>query len=109
MANKNLIDLDAMSKKQLDMLIKKAKKIIDLRDDWQPECSLNTLTDGIFGTVKEGKAKDNVVFIWLSGYLDEDTGYSIEDIVDYLQYQLNITELEKYITKPMIIRDNKIY
>ena len=26
MANKNLIDLDAMSKKQLDMLIKKAKK-----------------------------------------------------------------------------------
>lgn len=87
---------------------KKAKEIIDLRDDWQPECSLNTLTDGIFGTVKEGKAKDNVVFIWLSGYLDEDTGYSIEDIVDYLQYQLNITELEKYITKPMIIRQQDI-
>lgn len=87
---------------------KKAKEIIDLRDDWQPECSLNTLTDGIFGTVKEGKAKDNVVFICLSGYLDEDTGYSIEDIVDYLQYQLNITELEKYITKPMIIRQQDI-
>lgn len=87
---------------------KKAKEIIDLRDDWQPECSLNTLTDGIFGTVKEGKAKDNVVFIWISGYLDEDTGYSIEDIVDYLQYQLNITELEKYITKPMIIRQQDI-
>ena len=42
---------------------KKAKEIIDLRDDWQPECSLNTLTDGIFGTVKEGKAKDNVAIL----------------------------------------------
>ena len=30
MANKNLIDLDAMSKKQLDMLIKKAKKIMKI-------------------------------------------------------------------------------
>ena len=73
----------------------KADEIIELRDDWQPECSLNTLTDGLFGTVKEGKLQDHTVFIWLSGYLDEDTGYSIEEIIDYLQYQLNITELEK--------------
>ena len=73
----------------------KADEIIELRADWQPECSLNTLTDGLFGTVKEGKIQDHTVFIWLSGYLDEDTGYSIEEIVDYLQYQLNITELEK--------------
>lgn len=75
----------------------KAEEIIDLRDDWQPECSLNTLTDGLFGTVKEGKIDDDVVFIWLSGYLDEDTDYSIDDIVDYLEFQLNITELEKVI------------
>ena len=66
-----------------------------MRDDWQPECSLNTLTDGLFGTVKEGKLQDHTVFIWLSGYLDEDTGYSIEEIIDYLQYQLNITEYGK--------------
>lgn len=73
----------------------KAEEIIDLRDDWQPECSLNTLTDGFFGTVKEGKIDDDIVFIWLSGYLDEDTSYSIEDIVNYLKFQLNIKELEK--------------
>lgn len=82
----------------------KAKEIIDLRDDWQPECSLNTLTDGFFGTVKEGKIDEDVVFIWLSGYLDEDTGYSMDEIVEYIEYQLNITELQKDIAKPIIIR-----
>lgn len=86
----------------------KADEIIELRDDWQPECSLNTLTDGFFGTVKEGKIGEDAVFIWLSGYLSEDTGYSIDEIVDYLEYQLNITELEKDITKPMIIRQQDI-
>ena len=87
----------------------KADEIIELRDEWQPECSLNTLTDGIFGTVKEGTAKGNhPVFIWISGYLDEDTGYSIEEIIDYLQYQFNITELEKDITKPMILKQQDL-
>lgn len=82
----------------------KADEIIELQEEWQPECSLNTLTDGIFGTVREGKLNDDIVFICISGYLDEDTGYSIEDIIDYLQYQLNITELEKDLQKPYIIK-----
>lgn len=86
----------------------KAKEIIEFRDDWQPECSLNTLSDGIFGTVKEGKIGDDVVFIWISGYLDEDTGYSIEDIIDYLQYQLNITDLSKDIERPYIIKQQNL-
>ena len=87
----------------------KADEIIELRDDWQPECSLNTLTDGLFGTVKEGILNDNhTVFIWLSGYLDEDTGYSIEEIVDYLQYQLNIVDLEKDKEKPIIIKQQNL-
>lgn len=73
----------------------KADEIIELRNDWQPECSLNTLTDGLFGKVKEGKLQDHTVFVWVSGYLDQDTGYSMDDVVDYLQYQLNISELEK--------------
>lgn len=85
----------------------KADEIIELREDWQPECSLNTLTDGFFGTVKEGKLQDHIVFIWLSGYLCEDTGYSMEDIIDYLQYQLNITGLEKDLQKPYIIKQEE--
>ncbi len=85
----------------------KADEIIELQEEWQPECSLNTLTDGIFGTVREGKLNDDIVFICISGYLDEDTGYSIEDIIDYLQYQLNITELEKDLQKPYIIKQEE--
>lgn len=77
----------------------KAKEIIESRDDWKPECSLHTLTDGLFGIVKEGKIEDDTVFIWLSGYLDEETGYSIEEIVDYLEHQLNIAELQKEYEK----------
>ena len=38
MANKNLIDLDAMSKNQLDMLIKKAKKIMENPADYRHAC-----------------------------------------------------------------------
>ncbi len=86
----------------------KADEIIELRDDWQPECSLNTLTDGFFGRVREGKLQNHTVFICLSGYLDEDTGYTIEDIIDYLQYQLNITELEKDIERGYIIKQEEI-
>lgn len=87
----------------------RADEIIELRDEWQPECSLNTLTDGFFGIVKEGVDKINdPVFIWISGYLDEAAGYSIEEIVDYLQYQLNITELEKDITRTMNVSQKDI-
>lgn len=86
----------------------KAEEIIELRDEWQPECSLNTLTDGIFGNVKEGKMLEHPVFIWLSGYLSEDTGYSIEEIVDYLTEQLNIKELKKEITNPIIEKQEVI-
>lgn len=71
-----------------------ANEINDSIEDWQPDCSLRTLSDGIFGSVKEGKVGENINFIWISGYLDSDTGYSFEDIIDYLERQLNITELK---------------
>lgn len=90
----------------------KAKEIIESQEDWQPECALNTLTDGMFGTVKEGKIENgennDIVFIWISGYLDEDTGYTMEDIIDYLQEQLNITELEKDLEREYIIKQEEI-
>lgn len=58
------------------------------------DMSLNTLSDGMFGTVKEGINNGEVNFVWISGFLDEDTGYSIEDIIRYLEYQLKIENLE---------------
>lgn len=77
----------------------KADEIIESKDLWQSEISLSTLTDGLFGTVKEGNIHNRPVFIWVSGYISEDAGYSIEDIVDYLQYQFNIKDLKKSIER----------
>lgn len=87
----------------------KAKEINDSQDDWKPEFALNTLTDGIFGTVKEGVTKGNqTMFIWISGYLDEDTGYTMDEIIEYLKEQLNIAELEKDIQRPYIIKQQNL-
>lgn len=87
---------------------KYADEIIGEKDTWQPECSLKTGTDGFFGTVKEGKMLEEPVFIWLSGYLDEDTDYTIDEIIDYLKNQLNITELKKEIDNPIVIKHETI-
>lgn len=83
----------------------KAEEIIELQNEWQPECSLKTLTDGLFGTVKEGKIDDDIVFIGLCGYLDEDTEYSEKDIIDYFQEQLEIKELCKENSIPLLLED----
>lgn len=71
-----------------------AEDIIDSREEWQPDCSLRTLEDGYFGVVKEGKIGDNVAFIFINGYFSDDTGYSKQDIIDYLEYQLKIKDLK---------------
>ena len=67
------------------------------RDTWQSDSALKTLTDGLFGYVYEGtnKATNEMSFIYISGYLDEDTGYSIEDIIDYISDSFEIKELTK--------------
>lgn len=61
--------------------------------EWQPEDSLKTTTDGVFGCVKEGKENNQTNFIFISGYLDEDTGYSIQYITSYITRQLEVKEL----------------
>lgn len=50
-----------------------------------------------FGYVYEGTNKDTneMNFIYISGYLDEDTGYSIEDIIDYISHSFEIKKLTK--------------
>ena len=67
------------------------------REEWQPSLSLKTLADGIFGTVKEGKLNGRLDFIAISGYLDEDTGYSIDDVLNYISTHFEVTDLYKEI------------
>lgn len=75
-------------------------------DEWQPNCALKTLTDGMFGNVIEGSHEGVGYLLYISGYLDEDTGYSVEDIVQYLTSAFKIKELELVKDEPAI--DEKI-
>ena len=76
-----------------------ADKIKDSIEEWQPEFALSTLTDGLFGKVKEGITNDNINFIWFNGFLDEDTGYTKENILEYLNEQMQIKEIHEVIEK----------
>lgn len=69
-------------------------------DEWQPDCALKTLTDGMFGNVYEGSHEGIVYLLYISGYIDEDAGYSVEDIVEYLSSAFKIKELELVKDEP---------
>lgn len=76
---------------------------------WHPECALKTLSDGIFGYVKEGTSDNQVNFIWVTGYITDDAGYSFKDLVDYISTQLNVTELVKVVDiSEQIKKENNI-
>lgn len=62
-------------------------------DIWQPDDALKTLSDGLFGYVKEGKKDGSINFIYISGYLTDDTDYSTQDILNYITTQLQVKEL----------------
>lgn len=72
-----------------------AKEIINSKDEWQPDCSLKTLTDGIVGEVIEGKQDGKMSFLFITGSLCDDVEYTKEAILDYLVEQFQIEELEK--------------
>ena len=72
----------------------KASEIANEKNSSEYETALHTLTDGQFGTVYEGVDKDgNIGFIHISGYIDNDAGYTNSDIVNYITNNLQITGL----------------
>lgn len=79
-----------------------ADEIKASRDEWQPDCALKTLTDGMFGNVQEGSVNGSICLLYISGYLDEDTGYSVQDIVNYLSTNFKIKDLELVKEKPAL-------
>ena len=70
-----------------------ADEIKGCKEEWQPACSLRTLTDGLIGVVTEGRDNGNLSFILLNGFLDKDTGYTIESLKDYFIHQLDMKEV----------------
>lgn len=78
-----------------------ADKIRSEQEEWQPSTCLRTLTDGEFGTVFEGRNpnSDEVDFIAIMGYLDEDTGYSEEDLVKYFEKNFAVKNLSPVMSE----------
>ena len=75
-------------------LNEKASEIANEKNSSEYGTALHTLTDGQFGTVYEGVDKDgNIGFIHISGYIDNDAGYTNSDIVNYITNNLQITGL----------------
>lgn len=73
-----------------------AKEIINSYEEWQPNCSIRTGTDGFFGEVKEGRDENNnLCFLYISGFLDDDMGYETDYLKDYLVDQFEIKDLQQ--------------
>lgn len=64
-------------------------------DDYRPYFSLETLTDGLFGTVSEFKYISDYYGIAINGWLDGDTKYDEEMIKDYFVERFQIQNLKK--------------
>lgn len=77
---------------------------MDIFNDYRPDFSLETLTDGIFGEVREFKFNNMFIGIQFDGWLDKDTGYSKDEIIAYLEENMNIRELEKTELKDVDIK-----
>lgn len=72
----------------------RADMIKAAKDEWKPPFALDTMTDGFFGEVSEGTYNGKVVLVVASGYLDDDTGHTVQDVVDYLTDAFEIKDLE---------------
>ena len=70
-----------------------ANEIIKARNIWQPSVALRTGYDGIFGNVMEGVTDGKTTFLSIAGSFDKEIGYDIQSVVNYLERQLNITDL----------------
>lgn len=64
-------------------------------DGYRPYFSLETLTDGLFGTVREFKYLSDYYGIAIQGWLDGDTKYNEEMIRDYFKERFQIQNLKK--------------
>ncbi len=71
----------------------KADEIKEFNEEWQPDCALKTLSDGIWGYVTEYKKDGKINMISIDGYLDADTEYTEEEILKYIAKQFEIDEL----------------
>lgn len=80
---------------------KDAKKIIDSREKWQPDCAIKTGTDGTFGEVTEGIKGGKICFLLVTGYVEEEF-CDENEMLKYLVNHFEIKGLSEFIDKNKI-------
>lgn len=88
-----------------------ANDIRNAKEEWHPPFALETLSDGIFGEVREGKRNGKLDFIFITGFLDGDTEYSIDDVLNYISTYFEVTDLYKEVSGvkfPIVDNDKDI-
>lgn len=72
----------------------KADMIKRQKDEWHPDGSIKTLTDGFIGEVKEGTYYGHTTFIYMTMTITNDTGYCVNDLLNIFCEQLHIEKLQ---------------
>lgn len=63
--------------------------------EYNPPFAIQTYSDGKYGTVREAIANDEVQYIYINGFFDEDTAiYNNEQLKRYLERQFNLEDIE---------------
>lgn len=70
--------------------------VMQMLQDYNPYFAIQTGSDGCFGSVKEGKKKDELQIILIDGFLDEYASIeSKEDLMNYFIDRFNVTGIER--------------
>jgi hypothetical protein len=70
-----------------------AKEIEEMRDEWQPECSIRTGTDGTIGSVIEGIRGNKLRFLLIISGVNKDF-CSRNELFDYIKERFDIKKLK---------------
>ena len=71
------------------------KNIDSLFSEYNPPFAIQTMSDGMLGSVTEGTKNGETDFILISGFFDECADVNtVDELKDYLVQQLNIADLE---------------
>ncbi len=88
--NEKAKEINEFSKK-----INKENAFEDIFASYNPSFAIQTMSDGLLGTVREGKIKGETDFIIIDGFFDECADVkTIEELKDYIVEQLEIEDLE---------------
>lgn len=75
--------------------MKKDDTFENLFTNYNPSFAIQTMSDGILGSVQEGIIDGDINFICITGFFDECADVkNIDELKDYIIEQLNIEELE---------------